>query len=113
VVISEGAVVGPDACVEEGSILQPGAEVRASYVGPYTLVGKYTRIGDSLVCGPFLANWRTGSWVQVPDRYLLARLRRPHGGRRASWLRRAADLYTRNKEDLQMFCKHLLMNKEG
>jgi NDP-sugar pyrophosphorylase family protein len=107
------AVVGPDVIVEDGAFVEPAAEVAGTCIGPDTFVGQHARIVDSFAWRDTLINWRTGSLVKVPDPFLLCALRQPRGRRTAGWFTKMADLYARNKEDVALICKHLLLRKEG
>lgn len=82
--LGENAYVGPDAVIGPRTILEDrvfvegGAEIADSIVGPETFVGALTRIKDSLAWGNRLVNWRTNSCMEVPDRFLLGALNKPH-----------------------------------
>jgi len=90
--IAAEAVVGPNAVLENGVVVDSASEIRTSVIGPDTFVGALTRVEDSIACGSTLINWRTGSCTQVPDPFLLCALGQryqPGQGRSAlSWLRR-------------------------
>ncbi len=111
--IGPHAVVGAGSIVERGSFVEGRAELRDSYVGAFTFVGRYAELADSLALGGTLINWRTGSAAKVPDPYLLCALRSPSRPRSSQWLSRVAELYSRSKGDFLMVWKHLLLNKEG
>lgn len=113
VFVGAGAVAGPEAIVEDGAFLEPAAEISGSCVGPDTFVGKLARIVDSIAWGDTLINWRTDSLAKVPDPFLLCALRQPRRGRTAGWFARLADVYARNKEDVAVMWKHLLLRKQG
>ena len=113
VFVGAGAVLGPDAIVESGTFIEPGAEVVRSCVGPDTFVGRLARLSHSVVLGPVLLDWASGSETIVPDPFLLCALWRMRPSRGASWLARAAELYACNKEDVVLLWKHLLLHKEG
>jgi hypothetical protein len=78
------AVIGPGAILEDRVLVESGAEITGSLVGPETFVGQLTQIKDSLAWGSQLINWREGSFVRVPDAFLLcafnARHVSPHAG---------------------------------
>jgi len=113
VFVGAKAVLGAGTIVEDGSFIEPAAELGHSYVGPDTFVGRYAEIKDSLAWGNTLINWKTGSLARVPDPFLLCALRASRARRSNGWLARLAELYARNKEDAHLVWKHLLMNKEG
>ena len=113
VIIGEGAVLGPGTIIEEGAFIERAAEISQSYVGPYTFVGRYSEIKDSIAWGNTLLNLKTGSSAKVPDPFVLCALRRPRLPASSGWFTRLAEIYTRNKEEVQLLWKHLLMNKEG
>jgi len=113
VFVGTRAVVGPNAIIEDGVIVEPSAEVTRSWVGPDTFVGQLGRIVDSLAWHDTLINRRTGSVAQVPDPFLLCALRQPRRRRSAGWLARLAGLYARNKDEVSVIWRHLLLRKEG
>jgi NDP-sugar pyrophosphorylase family protein len=113
VFVGAGAIIGPGAIVEGGAFIEPGAEVLHSCVGPDTFVGRLARLNNSLVLGQVLVHLPTSSTTVVPDPFLLCALRQPRPLRGASWLGRAAELYERNKEDVVLLWKHLLLRKES
>jgi NDP-sugar pyrophosphorylase family protein len=107
------AVVGPGAILEDGSFLEPGAELEESWVGPDTFVGQFGQVRNSLAWGNTLVNWRTGSEVQIADPFLLCALRRPRGKRNLGWFKKLTELYERNKGDVGLLWKYLLLHKQG
>ena len=113
VFLADGAVVGPNTVIEDGAFIEPGAEIAGSYIGSHTFVGRYTEIKDSLALGNTLLNLNTGSFAKVPDPFVLCALRQPRFSRSAGLLRRLSEFYSRNKVDMQVIWKHLLMNREG
>jgi NDP-sugar pyrophosphorylase family protein len=108
--VGAGAIIGPETIVEDGSFIEPTAELASTWVGPDTFVGKFARMADSLAWADTLINWQSGVAVTVPDAFLLCALRRP-GTQRASWLSRLADLYSRNKEEVSLHWKQLLIHR--
>jgi NDP-sugar pyrophosphorylase family protein len=107
------AVLGPHTIVENGCFIEGDTQIEASYVGPDTFVGRYAELAQSLAWGRTLINWKSGSITQVPDPFLLCALRssaRTHSG---SWFSRVSQLYSRNKEEVQLLWKHLLMDRES
>lgn len=113
VFIGTGAVVGPQAIVEDGSFVEPGAELAESWVGPDTFVGQFARIRGSLAWGSTLVNWHTGSETQIADPFLLCSLREPRHKHTPGWLKKLSGLYDRNKGDVGVSWKHLLLHKQG
>ncbi len=90
--IGAGAIIGPHAVIEDRSLVEPGAEVVRSIVGPETLVGENTEVTDSLAFGSTLINWRDGSSLHVPDEFLLCALREQSDA--TEWFRRIAQTLT-------------------
>jgi NDP-sugar pyrophosphorylase family protein len=76
--VATGAVIGPHAVLEDRSVVERGAEVSESIVGPETFVGRFTELRDAIACGSTLVNWRLHSTIQVPDAFLLCSLARRH-----------------------------------
>jgi NDP-sugar pyrophosphorylase family protein len=74
--LGPGVTIGPNAIIEDRAVIGAGAEVVRSVVGPETLVGDDTEVADSIACSDTLVNWRDGSYVRVPDEFLLSSLRR-------------------------------------
>jgi len=112
--IGAGAVIGPMAVVEDRAFIEGGAEIIGSVVGRDTFVGQLLAVENSFALGNTLTNWKSGSLTQIADAFLLCALRRPAAARHSEGLLdRLVDIYSRNKDDLQMFWKHFLMNKEG
>ena len=111
--IGAHAVIGPAAVIEDGSFVEPGAEVAQSWVGPDTFVGQFARIKSSLAWGGNLVNWQTNSLAQVADPFLLCAVRQPRRRRTPGWLKGLSELYARNKGEVGVIWKHLLLHKEG
>jgi hypothetical protein len=111
--IGAHAIIGPGAIIEDGSFVEPGAEVAQSWVGPDTFVGQFARIKSSLAWGGTLVNWQTNSLAQVADPFLLCAVRQPRRRRTPGWLKGLSDLYARNKGEVGVIWKHLLLHKEG
>ncbi len=113
VYIGSGAVVGPMSIIEDRSFIEPKAEVIGSMVGPDTFVGQLAVIQEAIAWGSTLINWKSSAFTQVADAFLLSSLRRPTlAAHSAGFVRRLGDIYSRNKEDLQTFWKHFLLDKE-
>lgn len=70
--------LGPGAILGDRVVVEEGARILESVVGPDTLVGKYVSVQHSLADGALLTNWETRSTVQVPDPFLLADLGARH-----------------------------------
>ena len=107
------AVLGPNAIVEDGCFIESDVEIVGSYVGRDTFVGRYSELSSSLAWGNTLINYNSGSITKVPDPFLLCALRKPTKVGSESWLFRISQLYVRNKEEVHLLWKHLLMDKEG
>ncbi len=76
VFVSAGAIVGPEAVLENHSFVERGAEISHSIVGAETFAGEFTGIHNSIALGNTLVNWPLGSTVKVPDDFLLCSLTR-------------------------------------
>ncbi|HEU5125338.1 MAG TPA: hypothetical protein VFW05_14895 [Verrucomicrobiae bacterium] len=112
VFIGAGAVVGPMTIIEDRSFVEPKAEVVGSLIGPDTFVGQLAVIREAIAWGSTWINWKSNLFAQVTDAFLLSSLRRPLSTQSTGIIRRLGDLYSRNKEDLQTFWKHFLLDKE-
>lgn len=78
VVVRDGALVGPNAILEDRVVVDSGARIEHSHVGPDTFVGPGTLVSRSVAHGSLLVNWDGGSCLEVADRFLLCSLaRRP------------------------------------
>jgi hypothetical protein len=75
VILGAGVSIGPMAVVEDRVVVEAGAEISHSIVGPETLVGKLTWLTDSIAWGDLLINWKSGSTLRVTDDFLLCPLR--------------------------------------
>jgi len=114
VYIAPRTVVGPMAIIEDRSFVEPETAIVNSIVGPDTFVGKCAVIQDALAWGNTLINWKSNVCAHITDAFLLCALRQPgFVGRSESLVSWLTEVYSRNKDDLQMFWKHLLMDKEG
>lgn len=113
VFVGARATIGPGTILEDGAFVEPGAELSETWVGPDTFVGQFSRLQNSLAWGSALANWQSGSVTQVADRFLLCALRQPRRKRTLGWLGKLSDLYARNKGEVGMLWKQLLLHKEG
>lgn len=90
--LGAGVIIGPDAVVENRSVIDEGAEVVRSIVAPETMVGENTEVTDSLAIGSTLINWRDGSCLHVPEEFLLCSLREQPDS--TEWFRRIAQVLT-------------------
>ncbi|HLH54525.1 MAG TPA: hypothetical protein VKY92_12995 [Verrucomicrobiae bacterium] len=113
VYVGAGAIVGPGAVVENGSFIEPGAELAESWVGSDTFVGRFARIAGSLAWGSTLVDWRIGSAAELADPFLLCALRKPRRAHSPGWFTRLSEVYNRNKGEVSVLWKHLLLHKEG
>ncbi|HLP75273.1 MAG TPA: hypothetical protein VK327_00005 [Candidatus Paceibacterota bacterium] len=113
VFIGTGATIGPMTVIEDRSFIERDAEVFGSVVGPDTFVGKAAVIREAIAWGNTLIHWKSDAFTEVTDAFLLSSLRRPAlASQSAGFVRRLGDIYSRNKEDLQTFWKHFLLNKD-
>ena len=94
--IEAGAVIGPNAVLEQEVVIARGAEVSHSVIGPKTFVGQFTEVRSSIAWGSMLVNWERNSCVKVPDEFLLCSLEHHHA--RPAPARAAAKL--RHRENL-------------
>jgi NDP-sugar pyrophosphorylase family protein len=74
--VSRDAVIGPMAVLETRSMIEAGAEVVSSVVGPDTLVGEHAALRHSIAWGGTLINWQLDSCVRVSDPFLISSLAR-------------------------------------
>jgi len=107
------AIIGPNAIVENGAFVESDAAISDGFVGPDTYVGRFSEIVRSLAWGNTLVNLESNSITKVPDPFLLCALRRPRASQTNSWLTRISELCSRNKAEVHLLWKHILMNKEG
>jgi hypothetical protein len=73
-VIGPGANIGPQAILENRVVVEEGARVMHSVIGPETFVGELISVQNSLAHGSMLVNWMTDSSVRVPDAFFLCSL---------------------------------------
>lgn len=89
--IGPDAVVGPNAIIEDRVFVDRAASIEQSLVLPDTYVGEVVELRNSIAWANRLINWQTGSFVLVPDDFLLSGLKRPKTVRLgANWLGRIA-----------------------
>jgi len=113
VFIGAGAVIGPMTVIEDRSFVEPKAEIISSFIGPDTFVGQHAAVRDAIAWGSLLIHWKSNLVAQVTDAFLLSSLRSASLSAHSTGLvRRLGDFYSRNKEDLQTFWKHFLLDKE-
>lgn len=94
--VGPGAIIGPNAVLESRVLVEEGAHVFDSIVGPDTFVGGVTEIAHSLACGSQLIDWRTGSSVRVAEDFLLCSLEKTgHPLSPAAWARAKAGTLSR------------------
>jgi NDP-sugar pyrophosphorylase family protein len=110
VFVGADAVVGPDAVLEEGAFIEAQAEVSHSWVAPDTLVGRGTRLANSIAIGSRLINYQTESLAVVPDPFVLCSLRRTTARIREA--EEAAPLPAASEEPGHWLWKALLLHKE-
>lgn len=72
--IEAGAVIGPNAVLENEVFIARGAEVSHSVIGPKTFVGQFTEVRNSIAWGSTLINWERDSSLKVSDEFLLCSL---------------------------------------
>jgi len=92
--VGAGAKIGPRAFIENKAVVDRGAEVADSVVGPVTYVGEFTELRDSIAWGSTLIHWKLNSAIKVPDSFLLSSLDRvvPPSRPTRVWSRLAACL---------------------
>ncbi len=74
VFIGAGAVIGPDAMVDDRVVIENGARIERSVVWPETFVGRLVAVKQSLANGSLLVNHQSGSCLRVPDAFMLGPL---------------------------------------
>jgi NDP-sugar pyrophosphorylase family protein len=112
--VGPGSVLGPMAVLEDRVFVEPESEITGSMIGPDTFVGRSVAIHDSIAWGATLIHWKSGVSTRVQDAFLLSALR--HNGVEAHaepLLERLAEIYSRNKGDLQIFWKNVLLRRSG
>jgi hypothetical protein len=77
--VEPGAIIGPDAIIEDRCVVEAEARIARSWVGPDTFVGPMTSVASSLAWGSRLSNWESDSSLRVPDPFLLCSLSNPIG----------------------------------
>ncbi len=82
--VRANATVGANAIVEDSALVDHNAEAVRSWIGPWTYVGGFTHVNQSLAWGDGLLNHATGSFTEIVDAFLLSDLRNEHGFVRSS-----------------------------
>jgi hypothetical protein len=91
--IGPDAEIGPMAVLEDRVFVDRGAWVEQSHVVCDSFVGEFVEVRHSLAWGPRLINWQNGSFLLVPDDFLLSGFKRPKPLQAGSnWLGRLAAL---------------------
>jgi len=75
--IEEGAIIGPNAIVENYAWVASGAEITNSYLADETYLGPMTHLNHSLALGATLIDWKNNSATWLKDPFLLCNLRVP------------------------------------
>jgi hypothetical protein len=110
--IGSRSVVGPMAVIEDRALVESDCEISASAVETQTFIGKCTEVKNSIAWGDSLLNWKTGSFVTVPDPFLMCALGRPTLSPKPSgWLAQLTTRCARSKQDLQQLWKRLPIHK--
>jgi hypothetical protein len=110
--IGPRCVIGPRAVVEDGAAVEADSEITSSVIGPHTYVGKWTEVRQSLAWGNSLLNLENGSFVIVPDPFILSSLSpvAPPPPQLPTPLRaQIASSLNRMKSDLQLLWRQLVM----
>lgn len=76
VFVGAGAVIGPHSILENRVLVEAGAQVHDSMIGPDTFVGGISEVAHSLAWGHLLIDWRSDSVLRVQDDFLLGSLER-------------------------------------
>ena len=82
--VRDGAVVGPDAFIEDAAMVDSHVEISAAWIGARTYVGTMTQVKNSLAWADGLLNHATGSFAEIVDTFLLGDLQGGQGFRRSS-----------------------------
>jgi NDP-sugar pyrophosphorylase family protein len=75
--VEEGAVIGPNAIVENYAWIGAGAEISDGYLGDETYLGPATHLNHSIALGATLIDWKSNSVTWIRDPFLLCNLRVP------------------------------------
>jgi NDP-sugar pyrophosphorylase family protein len=109
--ISPGAILRPGSIVEDGALIDTAAEISASWIAPYTFVGRLTRVTNSLAWGNSLVNWQTGSATLIPDPFVLSALWESQRNPRRNWFRRLTELHSSRKPEGSLAWKGLIVKQ--
>ncbi|HKQ39049.1 MAG TPA: sugar transferase [Verrucomicrobiae bacterium] len=91
--IGPDAEIGPMTVLEDRVFVDHGAWIEQSYVACDSYVGEFVELRHSLAWGARLINWQNGSFLSVPDDFLLSGFKRPKPLRAGSnWFGRLAAL---------------------
>jgi hypothetical protein len=101
--VAKGAVIGPNAILEDRTVVEGMARIAKSWVGPDTFVGPMISIENSLAWGSSLIDWRTDSSLHVPDQFLLSSLLRPKAPATTDRYGRALGKRARPEPDSEFF----------
>lgn len=89
VIVADHAHILPGSIIEDAAYIDRHACVRGSWIGPKTYVGAMTEVSHSFVWGNGIENWRTSSFLEITDDFLIASLKRqPFSSARSSWFAR-------------------------
>lgn len=111
--IGPRCIIGPEAIIEDGALVDSDCEIAFSVVGPQTFVGKWTEVRHSLAWGDGLLNWRNGSFVSVPDPFLLCALGPSTPNINPPVLTQLTNFWARTKAELQAHWRQLVTHKGG
>lgn len=93
VTIAEDAIIGPDAVIEDGSMIERGTEITASHVAPETFLGTMLELRQSLAQGGTLISWSQNSSVMISDAFLMSSMSsRSYRDASTAWFGRLAAL---------------------
>lgn len=92
--VNGDAVIGPGAILEDGVVVDTGACVAQSVIGPATFVGARTKVENSIAHRQTLINWTTNSCLRVPDAFWLSSLLHPLSELRSEVWRRPVQIET-------------------
>ncbi len=73
-IVGANAVIGPGTILDDRVVIEHGARIVQSVVGPETFVGEMSLVLHSVVHGNQLLNWQSGSCLRVSDDFLLSSL---------------------------------------
>ncbi|MCC5834919.1 MAG: hypothetical protein JJU20_09325 [Opitutales bacterium] len=75
--LGSGLKIGPMVVVEDEGIIQKGAQLSHSLIGPESIVGRSAYVFNSMVFGNLLIDWQMNSAIHVTDAFLLGSLQTP------------------------------------